>query len=308
MAKNEKFQYTRDPLYKEGVKSRRFREYYRNAKIISKEVMNMEFSYNKYKKNVERLKREGTTLEEYKEDIYNIYNIRQYKNMNELKSDMITYGYSKEQITKIENQYKHRDQLIASGQYEEYRIGSYKSRYIKALKIANVSPEIIKNIERLDTISFEKLAGLRDARVNTQGKYRLPQLGGFNYHSIGIYYNDKTKEIEEEIKGAFKEAKIPFNENIIANPIKFIPYETPYTLRNTLERLFHSKLDYLNSATSEKEYKQRAFELLEQKILEGKRIYKEKNGIATLSFIGKSIPTSKNFTFVYDFKKYLNRK
>lgn len=308
MAKNEKFQYTKEPLYREGAKSRRFREFYKNAKIISKDVKNIEYSYAKYKKHAELLRQRHTTVEAYKDTIYKTFNIRQYSNLNELERDMVDYGYNKEQIANIKRDYIHRDQLISSGQYEEYRIKSYQTRYVKALKVANVDPIIIKNIEKLDILKFASLIGLRDARTDTQSKYRLPQLGGFNYYSIGIHYNDKTKEIEEEIKGAFKEANVPFNNEIIENPIKFIPYETPYTLRSTLSRLFHSQREYLNSAKTEKEYKERAFKLLEQKIAEGKKIYKEKNGVATLSFIGKSIPTSKNFTFVYDFKKYINRK
>lgn len=308
MAKNEKFQYTKEPLYREGAKSARFRTFYRNGKIISKAVKAMNFSYNKYHELGERLRKQHITRDAYATSIYEKFNIRQYKDMEELTRDMITYGRNKEQIAEIIKDYKHRDELIRSGQYEEYRLSSYKQRYIRALKIANIDESIIKNIEKLDLSKFGELMGLRDARTTTMGKYRLPQLGGFNYYSIGINYNDKTKEIEEEIRGAFNEANIPFNENIIANPIKFKPMETQYTLRNTLERLFPSQVEYLNSATTEKEYKQRAFKLLEEKVLAGKKIYKEKNGIATLSFIGKSIPTSKNFTFVYDFKKYINRK
>ena len=308
MAKNEKFQYTKEPLYREGAKSARFRTFYRNGKIISKAVKAMNFSYNKYHELGERLRKQHITREEYATSIYEKFNIRQYKDMNELTSDMITYGRNKEQIAEIIKDYKHRDELIRSGQYEEYRLSSYKQRYIRALKIANIDESIIKNIEKLDLSKFGELMGIRDARITTTGKYRLPQLGGFNYYSIGINYNDKTKEIEEEIRGAFNEAGIMFDENIIANPIKFKPMETQYTLRNTLERLFPSQVEYLNSAPNEKEYKQRAFKLLEEKILQGKKIYKEKNGIATLSFIGKSIPTSKNWSFVLDFKKYLNRK
>ena len=308
MAKNESFQYTKEPLYRKGAKSARFRTFYRNGKIISKDVKAMSFSYNKYYELGERLKKQHITRDEYASSIYEKFHIREYKNMTELTQDMIDYGRTKEEIANIIKDYKHRDELIRSGQYEEYRLSSYKKRYIRALKIANVDDSIIKNIEKLDLNKFSDLMGLRDARTDTQSKYRLPQLGGFNYYSIGIHYNDKTKEIEEEIKGAFKESGIPFNEKIIENPIKFTPYQTPYTLRNTLERLFPSQVSYLNSATTEKEYKERAFKLLEEKILAGKKIYKEKNGVVTLSFIGQSIPTSKNFTFVYDFKKYLNRK
>lgn len=308
MAKNEKFQYTKEPLYREGAKSARFRTFYRNGKIISKAIKNMSFSYNKYHELGERLKKEHISREEYAKSIYEKFNIRQYSNMNELTRDMIEYGRDKDQIANIIKDYKHRDELIRSGQYEEYRLSSYKQRYIRALKIANIDPAIIKNIEKLDLSKFSDLMGLRDARTDTTSKYRLPQLGGFNYYSIGINYNDKTKEIEDEIRGAFNEAGLSFNEKIIDNPIQFKPMETQYTLRNTLERLFPSQVEYLNSATTEKEYKERAFKLLEEKILQGKKIYKEKNGIATLSFIGQSIPTSKNYTFVYDFKKYLNRK
>lgn len=308
MAKNEKFQYTKEPLYREGAKSARFRTFYRNGKIISKAVKAMTFSYNKYYELGERLKKQHITREEYATHIYEKFNIRQYGTTAELIRDMQDYGRTKEEIDNIIKDYKHRDELIRSGQYEEYRLSSYKSRYVKALKIANVDDSIIRNIEKLDLNRFSDLMGLRDARTDTTNKYRLPQLGGFNYYSIGMHYNDKTKEIEEEIKGAFKESGIPFNENIIANPIQFTPYETPYTLRNTLERLFPSNVKWLNEAKTEKEYKERAFKLLEEKILSGKKIYKEKNGIATLSFIGQSIPSSKNYTFVYDFKKYLNRK
>ena len=308
MAKNQSFQYTKDPLYRKGAKSARFRTFYRNGKIISRDVKAMSFSYSKYHDLGERLKKQHITRDEYASSIYEKFNIREYKNMTELKQDMTDYGRTTEQIEQIIKDYKHRDELIRSGQYEEYRLSSYKKRYIRALKVANVDDTIIRNIEKLDLSKFSDLMGLRDARTDTPTKYRLPQLGGFNYYSIGMHYNDKTKEIEEEIKGAFKEAGIPFNRDIIANPIKFTPYQTPYTLRNTLERLFPGQVAYLNSASTEKEYKERAFKLLEEKILSGKKIYYEKNGVATLRFIGQSIPTSKNFNFVYDFKKYLNRK
>ena len=308
MAKNEKFQYTKDPLYRKGAKSERFRTFYEDKKLVSKGVMRMNFSYTKYHALNERLKKEHISRDTYASLMYEKFRIREYKDINELQRDLTDYGNTSEQIAEKIKQYKHRDELIRSGQYEEYRLLQYKKNYIKALKIANVDDSIIRNIEKLDLLKFGSMVVLRDARTDTTTKYKLPQLGGFNYYMIGVKYNDKTKEIEDNIRDTFREAGIPFDENIIANPIKFTPYETPYTLRNTLERLFQSSVKYLNSATTEKEYKERAFKLLEEKILAGKKIYKEKNGVATLSFIGQSIPSSKNYTFVYDFKKYINRK
>lgn len=307
MAKSEKFQYTRKEMYKEGQKSIRFRTFY-EAKLISKDIMKINYSYRKYKENYERIKKQHTTMDLYASGIYEKYNIRQYKNKNEFIRDMFEHGYTNEETDIRWKQYQHRNKLIYSGQYDEYRIKSYQHKYIKAMKAANVNDDIIENIKNLSPLQFEQLSTLRNPATNTQAKYRLPQLGGFDYNIMGINYNDKTKEIEDNIRDTFREAGIPFNEKITAEPIKFVPYETPYTLRSTLKRMFPGQIHYLNSASTEKEYKERAFKLLEEKILSGKKIYKEKNGIATLSFIGQSIPSSKNYTFVYDFKKYINRK
>lgn len=295
-------------LYRKGAKSKRFREFYKNAKIISKDIKNIEYSISKEREWVKKLYQQKITQESYKDYVYKLFNIRQYKNMDELRRDMIDYGYSKEQIAKIESEYKHRDLLIGSGQYQEYRIRNYQSRYLRALKIANVNPYIIENIKALSTGAFSKLVGLRDARTDNTSKYKLPQLGGFNYYTMGVFANDKTKEIEDAIKDAFSEAGIKFDEDIIANPIHFEPKATTYTLRSTLSRLFPNKVAYLNSATTEKDYKERAFLLIEDAINSGKKIYKEHNGIATLSFIGKAIPTSKNYSFVYEFQKFHNNK
>lgn len=308
MAKNEKFQFTKDPLYRKGAKSERFRTFYEDKKLVSKAIMKINFSYTKYHALNERLRKEHISRDTYASLMYEKFRIREYKDINELQRDLTNYGNSTEQIEEKIKQYKHRDQLIRSGQYEEYRLNQYRKNYIKALKIANVDELYIRNIEKMDLLKFGSLVILRDARTDTTSKYKLPQLGGFDYHIMGVKYDDKRKEIEEKIRDTFDEAGVPFDENIISNPIQFTPYETPYTLRNTLERLFPSNVKWLNEAKSEKEYKERAFKLLEEKILSGKKIYKEKNGIATLSFIGQSIPSSKNYTFVYDFKKYLNRK
>lgn len=298
-----------DKLYRSGSKSKRFREFYKNAKIISREIKYMNYSPAKERELVKRLYKIGGTQEKYKEDVYRRFNIRQYKNMEELRRDMIDYGYTTEQIAKIEADYKHRDLLIGSGQYQEYRIRSYQTRYLKALRIANVSEEFIENIRKLSTAEFGILSGKLDYRTNTNAKYLLPQLGGFNYYMMGVHANDKTKEIEDKIEFAFNEAGIKFDKNIITNPIKFQPKETVYTLRSTLGRLFPSKQEYLNSAETEQEYKRRAFKLIVESIDNGSKIFQtNSNGIKYLRFIGKDIPTSKNFTFVHDFIKYYNNR
>lgn len=296
-------------LYKKGQKSRRFREFYENAKLIARDIQNINVNKARGERLLKALEKNNRTIEQYKASIYKDFNIRQYKNRNEFEQHMYDLGKEPNEISKLWLQYKHRDELIQTGQYAEYRYGAYRQRYMKALEQVNVDEIYLKNLDKLSTSQFVKISQIRDFNVSNDSKYLLPTLGTFDYQLIGVHANDKVKEIEDAIKKAIESINVDFDNNIMGKEsIDFDNEITTYKMRRTVSRLTKHESERFQKTNDESEYVINAYELLYKQIKDGKKIYKDYGSYSVLAFIGSSKQQGKNREFVQGFRNYIRNK
>lgn len=109
-------------------------------------------------------------------EVYKRYNLRQYKSEEDFWDKR--KKYSDLQNTLDYQFYKHRDELIRSGQYQEWRAGIYQEQYIKTLKFYNVDKDIINKFESLTKVEFGKLY------ESEKGKGELPTLSVYASDAI----------------------------------------------------------------------------------------------------------------------------
>lgn len=293
-----------------GGKSERFRQFYNNAKMIARDINDMSVDYAKLRDI--RHNKTQDAINKAKWYVYETYHINQYENREDfieaMKENKFT-KYSDAELEKLWKQYEHRDMLIETGQYEEYRINAYRNKYIAALKIEGVNQNVIDNIKKLSNEEFASLVGTNDARVDNDRVYLLPILGQFDYHIMGIKANSKIIEIEDEIKNAFKEVGLPFNENLNPNEnIEFEPEMTTNKIRRTFARLTRGQSIEYQRFANEDDYKLAVYELLEDMINSGKKIYKDYGDYSVLAFVGSSKPESPNSELVQDFRNWINHR
>lgn len=296
-------------LYKKGQKSRRFREFYENAKLIAKDINKLSIDKKRGERLLANLETHNTSLQAYKNRIYSDFNIRQYRSKAEFEQHMYDLGKDPNDVEKLWKQYKHRDELIETGQYADYRYGIYRERYMKALKQMNVDEVYIKNLDKLTTGQFVRLSQIQDFSTTNDTKYLLPTLGTFDYNLIGVHANDKIKEIEDAIQKAIEGIKVDFDKDILGKEsIDFDNEITTYKMRRTISRLTQEKSQEYHKVNDESEYVINAYELLYDEIKKGKKIYKDYGSYSVLAFIGSSKEDGKNREFVQGFRNYIRNK
>lgn len=180
--------------------------------------------------------------ETYIQSIYDKYNITRFKDKNEF--EFVAYRYARSAVTKSKKarkkpteypqeyedriekmvqeeldkrwrEYKHRDDLIATGQYDKIRIGDYRDKYIQQLKNASVNPELIKIFEEMSLKKFDEIVKEPDAQRDTKSKRRLPAIG-FYYPQKGMGDKDYSTPVEEELVELLKEHNIDIPESMLS--------------------------------------------------------------------------------------------
>ena len=126
--------------------------------------------------------------------IYEKYNIRYFRNKEEFnkyfKDEGLinTHGNIEDRkglLDKMWEDYKHRDALIRTGQYEDIRTQVYKENYIKALKAIGAPEYVINTLEKIDLKKWQILSVTPNADKGEESDTILPHLGGFAYSTKG---------------------------------------------------------------------------------------------------------------------------
>lgn len=111
-------------------------------------------------------------------EVYSRFGLKQFKSEED-------FWESRKKYSDLQNHldyefYKHRDDLIRSGQYEAWRAGIYKKEYITTMKQYGIDSDIIDRFERMSDKDFGKLY------EDTKGRGGLP--------SISIYASDAVTD------------------------------------------------------------------------------------------------------------------
>ena len=167
-------------------------KYYNNY-LISENVRDLEVDRKRFKEN--QFKMSPTA----KRAIYERYGLGYYSSYREFYDSKKELYMSEVQIKALWVEYEHRDMLIISGQYEEYRMQAYKENYIKGLERLGATQEEIEQVRNLTDVEFEKLM-IPNGDKNNLNKSKLPELGLFAYNDI-----DSLNRVRKDLNKAFKE-------------------------------------------------------------------------------------------------------
>lgn len=144
---------------------------------------------------------------EQREAVYSKFEIKSYANEYEfrLAKRSIYPNIPDDKLAEMWKDYLHRDKLIISGQYEQYRYESYREKYLDALKRMAMPSYVIKSIERIPLENWKDIIILPSPNKNEESDKQFPKLGGFTY---GEASRQQVARITSEITDAFRALKI----------------------------------------------------------------------------------------------------
>ena len=188
---------------KRTVVGKSIADYYFHGKI-SEHINEMKVD----KKRLDKALENPNIFEDVAE-VYDRYKLRQYEDFDEFRDSFEDAGLNLKMsdIKKLWKQYEHRDDLIFSGQYEEYRLELVKNNYIQAAIKSNLPARVIRNLKNLPAEKWKDLVYFPSTEKETTYDFLLPRIGEFIYAVVGVedYGLDDTRgELEERIKSAFE--------------------------------------------------------------------------------------------------------
>lgn len=162
--------------------------------------------------------------------VYEKFGMRKYKDIDEFTDYMSKFNPNMpmSDIEKLWADYEHRDDLILSGQYEEYRLQLIKDNYLEAAKKSGLSEKVIHNIENLPLDKWDKMVYYPSDSKETTYDQILPRIGEFTYAILNVEYgteDDPRIELEDRIKEAFEKVGvewIDYESNFITRGKKYL--------------------------------------------------------------------------------------
>lgn len=188
-------------------KARAIREFYAKSQT-SNNIYNMKVDMRLLNIQLSTIKDIDTYLDEqYKE-----FGITRFHSKNDMMRYIVNTGninnvklYNKT-IEQRWKEYLHREDLMITGQYQNYMKNYYKNNYIRNLADAGIDDVIIRALQQLNEQDWATLASLRASDKDNPNNYALPMIDTY-YDTEGIK-NDKNLKttIEEDIKNAYTKA------------------------------------------------------------------------------------------------------
>ena len=171
---------------------------------MSEEVKKTAVDINRL--NTQRMR---SDIDNYVDSIYSMFNIKRFKNKDEFLDYQANSNpdLKTSEVNKRWEEYKHRDDLITSGQYEDLRYKQYRENYITALKKGNFPMELITNVENLSIEKWKEIIILPSANKEKPNDRQFPVLGGYRYGDANeAFYRATIAEIKE----AFNALGVPY--------------------------------------------------------------------------------------------------
>lgn len=133
------------------------------------------------------------------QEIYRKYNMTYFSSKQAFMSQKEMYDLSDAQKEALWIEWKHRDDLVRTGQYEELRIQIYRENYIKGMERLGLSQNEIEQVRNLTDLEFERLM-IPNADKSNASRSRLPELGLFTYNDM-----DSLTRVRKGLEKVFKE-------------------------------------------------------------------------------------------------------
>ena len=165
------------------------------------------------KVNIKELNNRLSTIKDidkYLDEQYKAFGIKRFTSKNDMMQYIVDTGninnvrmYQKT-IDQRWNEYLHREDLIITGQYQNYVKNYYKNNYIRELAKNNIDADIISALQELNEEEWATLASLRASDKDNPNNYALPMIDTY-YDTEGIKGDKDLKTtIEKDIKNAYK--------------------------------------------------------------------------------------------------------
>lgn len=131
-------------------------------------------------------------MNKYKETVYKKFHINRFNNIHEMQVEFA--DYPRDVIEIMWKDYEHRDKLIESGQYEEFRAVLFRENYLQALQRAGYSSVFINKLRLLSITEWEQVAQYPQADTKETDDTLLPPIERFHYSQIGTTYSGEDTE------------------------------------------------------------------------------------------------------------------
>lgn len=167
------------------------------------------------KVDIKRLNNRLSTIKDidkYLDEQYKAFGIKRFYSKNDMMQYIVDTGninnvrmYQKT-IDQRWNEYLHREDLIITGQYQNYVKNYYKNNYIRELAKNNIDADIISALQELNEEEWATLASLRASDKDNPNNYALPMIDTY-YDTQGLKEDEKFKwSVEQDIINAYKQA------------------------------------------------------------------------------------------------------
>lgn len=188
-------------------KARAIREFYAKSQT-SNNIYKMKVDMRALNKQLSTI----NDIDTYLDGQYKEFGITRFHTKNDMMKYIVNTGninnvrlYNKT-IEQRWKEYQHREDLMITGQYQNYMKNYYKNNYIRNLADAGIDDVIIRALQNLNEQDWATLASLRASDKDNPNNYALPMIDTY-YDTEGIK-NDKNLKttIEEDIKNAYTKA------------------------------------------------------------------------------------------------------
>ena len=188
-------------------KARAIREFYAKSQT-SNNIYKMKVDMRQLNKQLSTIK----DIDSYLDEQYKEFGITRFHTKNDMMKYIVNTGninnvklYNKT-IEQRWKEYQHREDLMITGQYQNYMRNYYKNNYIGKLAEAGIDDVIIRGLQKLNEQEWTTLASLRASDKDNPNNYALPMID--TYYDVEGIKGDKDykSSIEEDIKNAYTKA------------------------------------------------------------------------------------------------------
>lgn len=164
---------------------------------ISEDIVRLDLDVQRFRDS-----KKDNTISAYKSLIYSQYNLKRYKDKEDFMKSLEDYPITELQAEVLWESYKHRDKLIQSGQYDEYRLEVFRKNYVKTLEGKGHSQDLIDAINGLSYKELRDLVIYPNARKDDANKSKLPPIGNYKYSELGKLDEISLAEEQNDIEQA----------------------------------------------------------------------------------------------------------
>ena len=234
-------------------------------------------------------------IDNYKESIYDKYEITFYRNKQEFIEGLPSEVTNKKHIDRLWEEYKHRDDLITTGQYDDFRVSIYKENYVKEMKKIGMSKKEIELIKNMDNETFSKLAFMPKGDKTNVNDTIIPKLGGFQYAALGI--SDKAlKDYREGLRSdfikAFEQLGLKYEYGDDTGVDKSVLKKKTTLLRRLINKEDRIEIEYKGDEVSDYDIALHNIDIYTSN--NELKIKTSKKGYLYIPFVGSTNPKSKN--------------